>query len=243
VNLWCLIPLLSLLASASTTSEFTAARIVDKEMDFCAVVLTVPAEYNRGFAILDVPSKTEGDDIRAHWDPAKHAFIINGGYFNADFSPTGFCRIDGKTIGKAKSEKLSGFVALDKSGAISLLTRRDDLIDYPTVVQSGPYVIDPGGKVGIESRSGMRARRTLIGVTSDKDLIIVVTEPIFLLDLAYAIKKHLPAIERLLNLDGGPSTALVTGSRTVVNRWPVRNYLVKRREVSDEPDSEKRHDD
>ena len=53
------------------------------------------------------------------------------------------------------------------------------------------------------------------------------TEPILLYDLSVAIKKKMPRLERLLNLDGGPSTALKTASHEVLNRWPVRNYIVK----------------
>jgi len=207
------------------TGNLIVTQLVDKAAGFEAIVITVPREENRGFAVLDVESKTEDDNIRSRWDPARHDLMINGGYFNPDFSPTGFCKVDNRTISSTMSRTLSGFVAIDNDGTLDLLTRSDDLGAYPTVMQAGPYVIDPGGRVGIRSRSGSRSRRTLVGLTDGRDLVVVVTEPIFLLDLAYAVEKHLPRVERLLNLDGGPSTALMTGSHTIVNMWPVRNYI------------------
>lgn len=83
--------------------------------------------------------------------------------------------------------------------------------------------------MGIRSRSGAPARRTLVGFTKTDDLVIIVTEPIYLLDLAEFIAKRFPSIERLLNLDGGPSTALMADGHAVVNEWPVRNYVVMKK--------------
>lgn len=194
-----------------------------------ATIITVPKEENRGFAVLDVPEKVEGEDIRAHWDPARHLLMVNGGYFEADFSPTGYNRVDGQIVNETPSPRLSGFVALDEQGKLSLLTRQDQLEAYPTVLQSGPYVIDPGGRIGIKTPSSRIAKRTLVGMTNADDVVLVITDPISLFDLAIAVKRKMPTIERLLNLDGGPSTALKTADHEVVNTWPVRNYLLKRK--------------
>ncbi len=115
---------------------------------------------------------------------------------------------------------------MDGAGKIHLLWRGDDLTPYPSVLQAGPYVIDPGGKIGIYSRAE-KARRTLIGLTEEKELVIVATKEIDLYDLAYAVKKQMPRMERLLNLDGGPSSAFKTPTVEILNEWPVRNYIAK----------------
>lgn len=207
--------------------DFTTMSLVDKAVGLKATVITVPPADNNLFGILDIPKRRRKDNILNYWQSSNHEIMINGGYFEADFSPTGLCKINGKIINMKRDKKLSGFVAINNNGAISLLARNDNISGYSTILQAGPYVIDPGGKIGIKSDSGIKAKRTLIGQKTDNSIVIVVTQPITLLKLALSIKRKLPAIERLLNLDGGPSTALKTSIHEELNSLPVRNYLIK----------------
>ena len=207
---------------------FTVSKISDKQAGLEATVFTFGPEQNVGFGILDVPNKVEADNIAMRFDAKRHSLMINGGYFDLQFEPDCYCKIDGRVLNAKEDPKRSGFVAIDKAGKISLLARGETYSKFPSVLQSGPYVIDPGGKVGIRSKSGRRARRTLIGMTTDGRLVILITEPIYLVDLANAVKKSLPKLERLLNLDGGPSTGVIARGVKVVNRMPVRNYLYKK---------------
>ncbi len=190
-------------------------------------VVRLSQNENRGFSLLDIKVRNLEENAASFFDPKRHRLIINGGYFNPDFSPTGYCKIDGRVLNPKRPKSLSGFVAIDERGAVSLLTRHDDLSKFPTVLQSGPFLIDPGGRIGIRSRVGIEAYRTAIGRTSDDELIILVTAPIDLFDLAVAAKRAIPTLERLLNLDGGPSTALVMRDTRIVNAAPVRNYLIQ----------------
>ena len=208
-------------------SAITVTQVVDQAFGLDAVMITIPKTENAGFSILDVPQKKDGDSVRSYWNPTNHALIVNGGFFNADFTPTGMCKIDGEWINKKPSRGFSGVLTVDKKGKLDLLTRTDKLNNYPTLLQSGPYVIDPGRKVGIHSRIGRETRRTLIGKTKSGDIVILITKPIYLYDLAKAVHKTLPTLERLLNLDGGPSTGIITGTTEQLNTWPVRNYIVK----------------
>ena len=100
--------LLFFITTIVNAAEIGSTRIVDHAVGLDAIIITIPAELNQGFAVIDTPSRSPGDDIRDHWDPARHVFMINGGYFEIDFSPTGLCKIDGRSIGKTKSKKLSG---------------------------------------------------------------------------------------------------------------------------------------
>lgn len=226
---------IAMLMATCRASGMTVTQVVDRANGSRAVVITVSASENHGFSLLDVSSRSEKDNILSHWNPTNHVIMINGGYFNDDFSPAGLCRVDGRAINSKQSESLSGFIGVNNAGKVDVLTQGEKTEPYPTVIQAGPFVIDPGGKIGIHSRSGVEAKRTLIGLTKDKDLVIVVTEPIFLFDLAGLIAERFPSIERLLNLDGGPSTALMTDSCRVVNQSPVRNYLMKVREPTTTP--------
>ena len=219
-----------LLATAVTGFALEPVKINDAEAGLRATVFTYPEDQNHGFGILDLPDKSTAGPIKKHFDPAKHQLMINGGYFNPDWSPTGYCKIDGKVIAPKVNRGLSGFIAIDKAGKISLLTRGADLTKFPTVLQSGPHVIDPGGKIGIRSKTGRAAKRTLIGITTDKKIVVVITKPIYLIDLATSIQKHIPKLDRLLNLDGGPSTGVMGGGESTPNLTAVRNYLYKKRE-------------
>lgn len=87
-----------------------------------ATVILVTAEDNQGFFAIDVPTKSDGDNISKHWK-SNYAFLINGGYFEPDFSPVGFVRIRGRTINGGRSKDLSGFIAINERGTLRLLTR------------------------------------------------------------------------------------------------------------------------
>ncbi len=212
----------------ASADDLTVKRITDGKAEIEIHMITIPQSQNRGFGILDVPDPQKAGNILTYWYSSKYSLMINGGYFTPEFTPVGLCKVDGKFINKKKPKKLSGFVAIDKKGAVNILTHSDDLKPYPSILQSGPYVIDPGGKVGIRSNDGEISTRTLIGKTSGNDLVIMISSPISLYNLAHFIKQKAPDIERLLNLDGGPSTALMTSSVNIVNLSPVRNYILKR---------------
>lgn len=213
--------------AASFADDLVTTQLVDKAVGLEATVVIINPENNSGFCFIDVPKRVEGDTMLRHWQ-SNYELMINGGYYEADFSPTGKCRINGKNIHRKRADKLSGYVVVDKAGRLDLLHREDDVSAYPNVIQAGPYLIDPGGGMGIRANNGSAARRTLIGKTTDGRLLIMVTKPITLFELAGAIKAHFPDIERLLNLDGGPSTGMKTHGIEIPNQWPVRNYLVKR---------------
>jgi hypothetical protein len=217
-----------LIALAGFAQAQPPTTISDTEAGLEDTVFTFVLKQNRNFGILDLPDQSTAATIKNHFDPKKHQLMINGGYFNPDWSPTGYCKIDGKVINPKINQKLSGFIAIDKAGKMTLLARGEDLSKYPTVLQSGPYVIDPGGTVGIRSKTGRPAKRTLVGMTKDKKLLISITRPIYLIDLANHIGKHIPNLERLLNLDGGPSTGFVTIDKSLSNGTAVRNYIFQK---------------
>lgn len=232
----CILALvLGLLAVETDANGLRTARLEDPEFGLSAIVVTIGVEDNEGFSVLDVPVRSDGENIQTHWAPDRFVLMINGGYFQPDYTPAGYCKIDNKTLNANRSRRYSGFVAIDNEGRLSLHTRNDALDGFPTVLQVGPYVIDPGGTVGIRTRSEEKAARTLIGMTREQELVIAVTGPISLYDLAQGFKKHMPSLERLLNLDGGPSTALKTQNQEVLNAWPVRNYIVKGRDSEAAP--------
>jgi hypothetical protein len=222
--------LVLVLTGLSAERPLRPITVTDTQSGLKAYVLVLPPEQNRGFCIIDVPARKEGDNIRAHWR-AEYELMFNGGFFDTtNFTPAAYCVINGVKMNPVINTRWSGMLAIDQDGAIHLLWRTNDVSGYHSVLQAGPYVIDPGGAIGIKSRSGPIGQRTLVGFTHKRELVIMVTESIHLYDLAYAVKRQMPQIERLLNLDGGPSSGFKCETLEILNEWPVRNYVAKKKQ-------------
>jgi hypothetical protein len=106
---------------------------------------------------------------------------------------------------------LSGIVgsAPDASPVVALAEGMDTA-KLRDAVQSGPFLVDPGGEHGIRRDDGQRARRSLVILSADK-IAIAVTSKCGLYDLATVLLQTpevfgVDRVERALNLDGGPST-------------------------------------
>jgi hypothetical protein len=162
---------------------------------------------------------------------------INGGYYAQDFRTDGLLRIHGiEQTPISTAAVMSGFIAITSDGMISLRSRGDGPGDAPTVRQCGPFVIDAGGSVGIRmTPDAPLARRSLVAISSGGIVLLIATTDVTLHDLALCLHDA-PAgfatagIDRALNLDGGPSTALVVSGlptpQVFSERRPVRDCLV-----------------
>ena len=160
---------------------------------------------------------------------------INGGYFMPSFQPAGLFRMAGKEFSPLSQKGvLSGVLALDAVGGLRLLTREASLEGYPSAVQAGPFIIDPGGAVGVRAMAA-RAKRSLIALDARGRVMLLVTGSLTLHHVAMLLHDHAPAlgleqVERALNLDGGPSTGLSVAlddpTWSMAERGPVRNVLV-----------------
>lgn len=208
------------LALAETTDQIKQEGVTIQVVEFSQ-------EENHGFELLDDSKVTQG-----HWIDRQfsedYMLMVNGGYFDGNQNPIGYCKI-GEVVHSGKdSPKLSGYVVLDTQGRLNL-TYKQLPEDAHSVLQCGPYVIDPGGKLGIHSRTGSPAKRTLVGMKADGSVLILSTSEVYLYDLARLLKTELLDLDRALNLDGGPSVGFYYGDIRVKNRNPVANFLAKRR--------------
>lgn len=160
---------------------------------------------------------------------------INGGYFEPSFRPSGLLRIDGRGLQPLAPEGvLSGIVALDPAGVLRLLPRDASLDGVHTAIQAGPFLLDPGGAIGVRPRAAA-ANRSLLASDDHGRLLLLATGALTLHHLATLLHDHPQAfgmerIERALNLDGGPSTGvslvLDDPAWSLPERGPVRNVLV-----------------
>jgi hypothetical protein len=158
---------------------------------------------------------------------------INGGYFDPNFQTMGLLIRDGLQAQPiSPATVLSGIVGINNAGEVALLLRDAELTSLHSALQAGPYIIDPGGVLGVKAHP-IRAPRTILALNTQQDLIVVVTKHFSLHEVATCLLTQ-PAlfgdhpIERALNLDGGPSTgmACVLPAWNWPERGPVRNVLV-----------------
>ena len=165
------------------------------------------------------------------------AAMINGGYFDASFQPVGLVVKDGQTVSEvSKQSALSGIFAIDEGGGVQLIPRDsyhpDDSIK--NAIQAGPFIVDPGGKAGIKSDDLKKAKRTAIGQTLSGEFVFISTTPCTLYELSKILTQHpdklgVKGFDRVLNLDGGPSTGLYLQSHEehqVVPETAVPNTIL-----------------
>jgi len=142
------------------------------------------------------------------------AVAINGGYFDRERRPLGLHMV----AGKLHSERLrvapfSG-IAWTDDGGLHLTTVDATPAAPMQALQAGPFLIDPGGAPGIRRLDGDRARRSALAISRDGTVYAVATTAATLHAAAAAIHAlpaalDRPALDAALNLDGGPSTALI----------------------------------
>ena len=207
--------------SAETVYQIKHAGVTIQIVEF-------PPDENRGFELIDDSKVKQG-----HWIDRQftddYLLMVNGGYFDGNRNSIGFCQIGDVVHSGVDNPKFSGYLVLDAAGRLDLKFMERPKDAY-SVLQCGPYVIDPGGKIGIYSRNGKPAKRNLVGMTQDGAVLILTTSEVLLFDLARILKEELPDVDRVLNLDGGPSVGWIYGDTVIKNRNPVANFIAKRRE-------------
>lgn len=157
--------------------------------------------------------------------------VVNGGFFDTDYSPSGFLKSDGVRIGTRMFDTdKSGVIFSDREIHITDALQQN-FISSLDAVQSYPLLIADGAST-IRIDSQKRARRTAVAVdAADNILIIVAPETeITLFEFARALERFEPKIITALNLDGGPSTGIAVhaGARSeIINSYtPVGNVLI-----------------
>ena len=178
-----------------------------------------------------------GQSIGAFMTDPGDVLAINGGFFDIDsrerLTPSGLLIVDG-TIVRDVTEKGSGilFATADGVGIV----RRQDFRAAGVIhaVQSGPLLVDPGGKLGIYKEDFDRQRRSAVCLDGSTMRIVMVEGGLSLLELARVLSTPREAgglaCDVALNLDGGPSTQAVVqaGGRdmALVGRWRIQTALV-----------------
>jgi len=149
--------------------------------------------------------------------------VFNGGYFGHDKLPEGLLVYQGQRL-SAVVPKFSGlFIVKDGRGQIGWFKDLGEQASKADLaVQSGPFIVDPGRRPGIKNEtSNIRFLRTVLAMENDgKISVLLFQTPLTLLQAQNIILKKFPKIDAALNLDGGPSSALIAKS----NNYQFSNY-------------------
>jgi hypothetical protein len=146
--------------------------------------------------------------------PRRGLAVINGGYFEANFSPSTWLKSGGVELAKKSDTSKGGVLAL--GGDATYIGPFSGLSFEPTLaVQSFPLIVEVGGKPGIHRDDGRRAARTVACLVNQALHFIVITAPRgegpTLFESAAILAEPAPrgfGCHVALNLDGGPSTGV-----------------------------------
>ena len=165
--------------------------------------------------------------------------VINGGYFDkapdGTLSPTGLLVTAGHTIApQSACRACSGVLSIETGKNLPSITWAKSFVLGPTfesAVQTGPLLVEPGGKVGITSTGGPLAERSAICWTKTKPaklVVVAVTSQVTLYEFAGLLRSGF-CDDVAINLDGGPSTQIATTVsgrlETFGNISPVQNFV------------------
>jgi hypothetical protein len=188
-------------------------------------------------SIIDLPDGLPGT-LKAQLDEHQAQVVINGGFWNADFSPVGQVRIGGRDLSSCSMEDVvNGMVAIFRGARLRAMRSNDpDWYQAPSALQTGPVLIGDNGTRVPLSKYVESADRS--GIAQDSDRVsIFTTTPASIADLASAMHARpeafgLHRITFAVALDGGPSSGMAVrlGSYEYIQepRGRIRNAIVVR---------------
>jgi len=157
------------------------------------------------FRVLDWPyGGPKGETVRRSLQAGVLA-AVDGGYV-VNGRPDGLLEIDGR-VHELPVAHLSGVVGSAKDDAPVVAPVKDvEAAGLRDAIQSGPFLVDPGGALGIRRDDGARARRALV-VVGDQQIAVAITSRCGLYELANALVGSpqtfgVAHVERALNLSG-----------------------------------------
>ena len=183
-------------------------------------------------------------DFRVHYDPVPHTIdewqtlsgadiVINGGFFTGGYAPMGRIVTDGvlygapldygdDSIGVPGLFAVTGDIAEIYALGHESYTPRGMRFDQ--ALESYPILLLPGGQPTFGVDTGFVARRTVIGIDEDRNVLILVSSVnLFTLN---SLAEWLPhsglQLDMALNLDGGRSTGLaanVAGNALLIESY------------------------
>ncbi len=170
---------------------------------------------------------------------------VNAGFFDLDIrsrlAPVGLLIVEGREVNAFDPEKarnpLTG-ILYRKGAEFGIIPARERTkLQAPDIaVQSGPLIVDPGGRNGIRTNNFDRLNRSAIGIDNEGRLLAVhIVGGLSLFEFGELLSAQGAdglQCERAINLDGGPSSQVscLTPTFSLESRglWTINSALVVR---------------
>lgn len=187
---------------------------------------------NQAKLAAEIVNQPEAPKRVSEWQTALDSqIVINGGYHHEDFSPSGYVKTLADTWDQRQFDlDLSGFVVVNEGriDVVDPLVTSYTITDQPQALQSYPFLIKHG-QPAIKEDSGLKARRTAIGIDQEGQIYVIIVRSNYL--SLYQLMEQLVAtgieFRNVLNLDGGPSTGIAaTNEQELIDSWlPVPSVI------------------
>lgn len=142
---------------------------------------------------------------RDHFVERKERILINGGYFDAQGQPGGLLINGTERSGRLRHDSpYGGFLWADATRVLHIARTGDPPIDAAWAIQSGPLLVEAGRPA---INSGVQLAPRSVVALRRGHVLVVRTAGIGLKELADGLAET--GIEVAINLDGGPSSALM----------------------------------
>jgi uncharacterized protein YigE (DUF2233 family) len=223
-------------AVVSTTSDFSAARVVEHRHvvlrsetgDEATVDFAIFSPKTATLRVIDNPGAA--DSLAGAMQREKCIAGVNGGYFDPEYAPVGLMISDARTITpQQKARLLSGIVSATKDHVLVQRAAEFTNKAKPTAArQCGPFLVDRGKAVpGLNN--DRTARRTFVATLAGDRAAIGYCSYVTLAQLASLLTTPELKIQRAMNLDGGSSSGFwFAGENGVVSireQKSVRDFL------------------
>jgi len=222
--------------NVNTGLDIKSVRIEDYSSSIIAV------KFNTDLFAIQIASQrnTTGNDVKDFLKSSNFAIMaINGGFFEVDqadrLSSSGILIINQQEKTAYHERAGSGYlydtgttIGIDWSKNASKITN----VLYG--LQSGPLVVDPGGKNGIVVDNHDQRRRSAFCLNGSTATVIVVDGGLSLYELGELLTTKEEyggfSCERAINLDGGPSSQLYFDYKgrqlDVKGTWKINNAIL-----------------
>jgi uncharacterized protein YigE (DUF2233 family) len=207
-----------------------------EKKDFQVTIID-PKLYN--FAIVQNSDKESAKNLKEIQETSNALLTFNGAFFTEDYKPTGLLISKNQELHHlSKADLMNGIFSIDSNNKTAVSDQHQfSPKNTGFAIQNGPLLM-LDGRTQIKSDNGKTASRTVIGVDSAGNIVLILVKQsllnsdntLTLFELANLLKDS-PELHSLnlisaLNLDGGPSTGMIVQDQYYPEMEKVQNAVI-----------------
>lgn len=197
------------------------------------------ADPNRFTVDIRMQQGKKGCHIEEFLRESADILALNGGFFEIgrDYShtPSGLIFAGNTLHGPVTSHGGSGIFCITQATP-SIIWTKDSInpAEYTLALQSGPVIVEPGGRQGVYGNSYRRCSRSAIGIAEGKVVFAVIEgnngSGLSLYEFAEFLRSDPIGCDAALNLDGGSSTQVhclhTAAPVSVSGLWKINSAIL-----------------